>query len=115
MVGDAMVGMQYFGSSFPFFFIQAVAITVEDTVIGLARRVGFDKTTYLTRAIGYIWVLLWANFSIPWLLNWQVASGQGMSEIFPVSPVRYGIRQLNETLDVDVVSYFIPSQSITFR
>ena len=36
VVGDAMVGMQYFGSSFPFFLAQAVAITIEDMMIGLA-------------------------------------------------------------------------------
>jgi len=54
-LGDAMVGVQYFGSSMPFFVAQAVAITVEDAIIRLARRAGIVKSTSLTRTFGYIY------------------------------------------------------------
>ena len=41
-----------------FFLLQAVAITFEDVVINLASRLGFGKTTRLSKCIGYIWVLV---------------------------------------------------------
>jgi hypothetical protein len=109
MLGDAMVGMQYLGLSFPFFLAQAVAITVEDAVIGLARCAGIDTPWYLTRVVGYIWVFIWLSISVPWLLNWQITAGLGLSEAVPVSPVRQAVRILNETANVDIIPYLVPS------
>ena len=108
MLGDAMVGMQYLGTSFPFFLAQAVAITVEDAVIGLARRAGIAPPSYLTRVVGYAWVFIWFSISAPWLLNWQIAAGLGLSEAMPVSPVRHAARMLNETIKIDIVPYLVP-------
>jgi hypothetical protein len=48
-----------------FFFLQAVAITFEDAVIGLAARAGLKNGNLSTRIIGYIWVYSWFVFSIP--------------------------------------------------
>lgn len=52
VMGDAMMGMQFFGLSFPFFLAQAFAVTFEDAVIALARRAGISGPTFLTRFIG---------------------------------------------------------------
>jgi hypothetical protein len=109
VVGDAMVGMQYFGSSFPFFLAQAVAITIEDMMIGLARRAGINTPTNLTHAVGYTWVFIWLSVSVPWLLNWHIAAGLGLSDAVPISPVMHVIRLLNETMDIDIIPYFVPS------
>lgn len=101
--GDAMVGPQYTGLSFSFFLLQAVAITAEDCVIGLARRAGMDtQVSTMTRVFGYVWVTVWFMISMPLLLNFQIAIGMGTSEILPISLIRYGVRMLNETMGVDI-------------
>jgi hypothetical protein len=106
VTGDAAVGMQYFGSSFWFFIAQAVAITAEDAVIGIARRATIKMPASLAHAIGYIWVFIWFSLSCPWFLNWQVAAGLGLSEAVPVAPVRYAVGMLNETMGIDLALHF---------
>jgi hypothetical protein len=101
-----MVGMQHFGSSFAFFPAQAVAITTEDALIGLARRAGITECTSLTRAVGYIWVSLWFSFSMPLFLDWQIGAGLRLSTPLPVSPMRHAIKMLNETMNVDLSLFF---------
>jgi hypothetical protein len=54
-----------------FFLLQAVAITFEDVVINLASRLGFGKTTRLSKCIGYLWVLSWWIWAAPpWTGPW---------------------------------------------
>jgi hypothetical protein len=101
-----MVGMQYLGSSFTFFLAQAVAITVEDAVIGQARRAGIGKPTSLTPIIGYTWVFIWFSFSMPWYLNWQIAAGLGLSEAVSFSPIRRAVGMVNETMNGDLTLPF---------
>jgi len=110
MVGDAMVGMQYFWSSFPFFLAQAVAIIIEDIMIGLARRAGINTPTNMTCAVGYTWVFIWLSVSVPWLLNWQIAAGLGLSDTVPISPAMHAVKLLNETMNIDIIPCFVPSQ-----
>lgn len=82
-----MVGTKYIGTSFPFFLVQAVAITFEDAVIGSARRLGFARVNALTRLIGYVWVAVWFYFTAPGL-SWIIGAGFGMKEALPFSPTR---------------------------
>ena len=53
------------GNTMQFFLLQAVAITFEDVVINLALRLGFRKTTRLSKCIGYLWVLGWWIWAAP--------------------------------------------------
>jgi len=101
-----MLGMEYCGLSFLFFLAQAIAITVEDAVIALASRTGIDKSTYLTRIIGYMWVFLWFSISMPWYLDWQIAAGIKLGEPLPISPISHVIRMLNE-MNVNVLTFLI--------
>ncbi|KAH9848682.1 membrane bound O-acyl transferase family-domain-containing protein [Lenzites betulinus] len=68
-IGDLALGTEHFGKSWTFFALNALAITLEDLVIALARRAGIRKTTGLTRAVGYVWVCLW--FTHVGRLFWQ--------------------------------------------
>ncbi|KAF7971960.1 hypothetical protein HWV62_19347, partial [Athelia sp. TMB] len=89
-LGDAMVRTDYFGASFLFFFIQAVAITVEDVVIAAARKTGSSASPSLAiRAFGYAWVWCWFAYSVPLMVDLQVAAGLAKSEMLPVSPIRF--------------------------
>jgi len=100
VIGDVTVSMKYFGLSFPFFLVQAIAITMEDAVIALAGRAGIDKTTYLTRTIGYAWVILWFSVSLAWYLDWQIAAGIQLADALPISPITFATRLLNKRFNV---------------
>ncbi|KAJ4481970.1 membrane bound O-acyl transferase family-domain-containing protein [Lentinula aciculospora] len=93
--GDAMVGWEYLGASFPFFISQAFGITLEDIVIHLVRRTGLKVAPRISTAIGYMWVAVWMTFSLPWYIDWAVNAGLGRSEVLPVSPVRYLLRAVS--------------------
>ena len=49
-----------------FFVIQAVGITIEDVIIALASKIGFCKTTPLSKVIGYVWVWGWLTWTLVW-------------------------------------------------
>ncbi|KZT63295.1 hypothetical protein DAEQUDRAFT_641339, partial [Daedalea quercina L-15889] len=83
--GDLMVNPSFFGSSFPFFFSQALAITFEDIVIELVRRSGIKCPRPLAHVIGYAWAVLWLCISAPWLINWTLKAGIIDTNRIPVS------------------------------
>ncbi|TFY75037.1 hypothetical protein EWM64_g8975 [Hericium alpestre] len=84
--GDYMVTPAAFGSSIPFFVMQAVAITLEDGVIALGRRAGLrDGPAW--RALGYCWVVAWFWWSVPSFVDWSLARGVGRSQALPLSLV----------------------------
>jgi len=87
--GDVMVGRQYMGSSIPFFMTQAVAITLEDSVIQITNSLGVHIPRWLQRLIGYAWVVCWLTMSIPWYVDWAVRAGLGAYELLPLSPIRH--------------------------
>ncbi|KAH7870920.1 membrane bound O-acyl transferase family-domain-containing protein [Lentinula edodes] len=93
--GDVMVGWEYLGASFPFFISQAFGITLEDIVIDVVRRLGLRVTPVFAKFIGYMWVVFWMSFSLPWYIDWAVNAKLGQSEVLPVSPVRYVLRALS--------------------
>ena len=49
-----------------FFVIQAVGITIEDMIIALASKIGFCKTTRLSKVVGYVWVFGWLTWTMVW-------------------------------------------------
>ncbi|KAH9915716.1 membrane bound O-acyl transferase family-domain-containing protein [Fomitopsis serialis] len=73
--GDLMVNPSLFGASFPFFFLQAVAITFEDAVVGIVRRSGVKFPLPLAHIIGYAWAISWLCISAPWQINWTLKAG----------------------------------------
>nr|A0A0M3STV6.1 RecName: Full=Acetyltransferase aurG; AltName: Full=Aurovertin biosynthesis cluster protein G [Calcarisporium arbuscula]ALD83633.1 O-acyl-transferase [Calcarisporium arbuscula] len=48
-----------------FYSIQALGIAMEDAVQATSRRLFAYRSTYWTRAIGYVWVLLWFLWTSP--------------------------------------------------
>ncbi|OSX58091.1 hypothetical protein POSPLADRAFT_1061202 [Postia placenta MAD-698-R-SB12] len=69
--GDIMVSPKLFGVSFPFFIAQAVAISLEDAVIGVAKRTGMQAQCpdSLAHALEYVWVFVWLSVSTPWWMR----------------------------------------------
>ncbi|KAF9077118.1 membrane bound O-acyl transferase family-domain-containing protein [Rhodocollybia butyracea] len=65
---DYVVLRNWQGGALKFFMAQAVAITVEDGVITLGRRVGFKGTGVAWRLLGYAWVWSWFALVFP---MWQ--------------------------------------------
>ncbi|KAG6835667.1 hypothetical protein H0H93_015926 [Arthromyces matolae] len=94
--GDAMVGWQYLGASFPFFVMQPFAIIAEDIIIGLARRFDCQLPPKVCYALGYTWVLAWSMFSFPFYIDWAVKAGLGSSELLPISPIRMVLQGLRK-------------------
>jgi len=92
--GDIVVGAHHFGRSFPFFFIQAVAITLEDTAIALAKRTSLFHSPFLARALGFTWVGFWFASLMPYVIEWCVDLGFTRTELFPFSPTRFLLRIL---------------------
>ncbi|EED84041.1 predicted protein [Postia placenta Mad-698-R] len=66
-----MVSPKLFGVSFPFFIAQAVAISLEDAVIGVAKRTGMQAQCpdSLAHALEYVWVFVWLSVSTPWWMR----------------------------------------------
>lgn len=86
--GDAMVGKEFFGSTFLFFPLQAVIITVEDVVMALFKRLGVNKQTPLIRIIGYLWVFFWFYYSTPLFLDWGLKAGMNSGGMLPFSIIQ---------------------------
>jgi hypothetical protein len=63
-----------------FFLFQAVAITIEDVVIWLARPLR-AKLGWMGRAIGYVWVVLWLCSSAPLWFDQMSAKGYQVNDI----------------------------------
>lgn len=73
-----------------FFLLQIFAIVFEDSVIKAAYTIGFVKRrTWWTTLIGYLWVLLWIDFSLPF---WTAAGYRaGFTEELPQFSLMLGV------------------------
>ncbi|KAI9056295.1 hypothetical protein FKP32DRAFT_1585741 [Trametes sanguinea] len=89
--GDVMLGSPYVGKSMNFFLANACAITVEDAVIAVGRRVlGQQRgpTKWMIR-FGYLWVIAWFYMVGPLYVDWFVqVPGIPTEEFLPFSFVR---------------------------
>ncbi|TFY61676.1 hypothetical protein EVJ58_g4371 [Rhodofomes roseus] len=83
--GDLMVDPSLFGASFPFYILQAVAITFEDAIIGIVRRSGVKVPRLLAHLIGYTWAISWLCICAPWSVNWSLKSGIVFTDRIPLS------------------------------
>ncbi|KAI9056449.1 hypothetical protein FKP32DRAFT_1585712 [Trametes sanguinea] len=93
-MGDLALGTQHFGRSWAFFAANGAAITLEDTAIAAAKRIGFGGTTKGARpgrgirTLGYIWVCIWFAYSGPLYCSWLWESGVAQNDMLPYSPTR---------------------------
>ncbi|OSC99675.1 hypothetical protein PYCCODRAFT_1372634 [Trametes coccinea BRFM310] len=89
--GDVMLGTSYIGNSMKFFLANACAITVEDAVIAVARKmfgVGGGPTKW-TIQLGYLWVIAWFYMVGPLFVDWFVqVPGVTTEEFLPFSLIR---------------------------
>jgi len=69
------------GAAVQFFVLQAVGITFEDAVIGIASRLGYRESNTF-KLIGFIWVFAWFTFCMPMWLDSQLHSGKLYKEQF---------------------------------
>ena len=79
--GDLMVDRALFGASFAFYVAQALAITLEDAIIGLYGRSGVGLPQPLLRLVGYVWALSWLCVSAPWQIGWMLERGLTGSDL----------------------------------
>ncbi|KAG1841806.1 membrane bound O-acyl transferase family-domain-containing protein [Suillus subalutaceus] len=63
--------------SMPFFFSQAVVITLEDVLIRIARRLGVKDSVW-TRALGFFWVAVWFGWCVPGFVENMIRAGGGI-------------------------------------
>ncbi|KAG5735390.1 hypothetical protein E4T56_gene11107 [Termitomyces sp. T112] len=91
--GDLMIGPQFTGRSIPFFLMNAAAITFEDSIFAVTRKMGLAGQTRISRVIGYTWVLMWFNYSLPTFYTWTLEAGLGKDEMLPFSLVRLLVPQ----------------------
>ncbi|KAH9949041.1 membrane bound O-acyl transferase family-domain-containing protein [Amylocystis lapponica] len=87
MGGDVMLGKGTFGESFWFFFVQALAITFEDAVIGAAKKAGIRFSMPVERALGYAWTFAWGCYSLNVHLSYMLRIRLGEASVLPFSPV----------------------------
>ncbi|GJE93178.1 membrane bound O-acyl transferase family-domain-containing protein [Phanerochaete sordida] len=91
--GDTMVDPKWTGSSFLFFPLQAMAITAEDFVIALGKRLGIRDTLWV-RLAGYTWTLAWFTCSVPIFIDWAVQAGLARDRLTELSVVRPAVSSL---------------------
>ena len=61
--GDySLLGNWSEGGALRFFLLQAIGITIETTVIGIARRFSIRGSWDY---VGYVWVIMWFTYTIP--------------------------------------------------
>ena len=82
--GDIIIAPSLFGMSLKFFIQQAVAITFEDVVIRLARRMGVNENQW-TRIIGYGWVFWWFSHCLPPMFD-AIIFSVSVTRYYPVDP-----------------------------
>ncbi|KAG1859136.1 membrane bound O-acyl transferase family-domain-containing protein [Suillus tomentosus] len=63
--------------SMPFFFMQAVVITLEDVLIRTGRQLGV-KDSFWTRALGFVWVAIWFGWCVPGFAEDMIRAGGGI-------------------------------------
>ncbi|KAI0315998.1 membrane bound O-acyl transferase family-domain-containing protein [Amylostereum chailletii] len=83
--GDAMVGRAYTGVSMPFFLLQAAAITGEDAVVALGRRLGIAPSRAV-KTLGYVWVFGWISATFSMYRDLSIETGWDWSAEWPISP-----------------------------
>jgi hypothetical protein len=61
---------------------QALGITLEDAVIAVATKAGYNKTpTRMHKILGYAWVFYWFTYSIPGWIDSLIDWGQTERQI----------------------------------
>jgi hypothetical protein len=100
--GDLTVGIDYFGRSFPFFFAQAIGITIEDLSIQFARRTRIAFPSFLARLFGFSWVFLWFGLQTPSLIHLAVDLGFTRAAALPFSPVRTALSVLQKKFGMGI-------------
>lgn len=95
-IGDFILEKRMVYRSYKFFLLQAVAITIEDFVIYIAKRslrrgenlkpgkVG-PWTEVVTKFVGYCWVILWLTSTLPGWLDELNALGCGSTDRRPIT------------------------------
>ena len=72
------------GATVQYFLLQAVGITFEDAVIGIASRLGYRGSNTF-KLIGYLWVFVWFTFYLPmWLDSHREHSGKLYQQDFSI-------------------------------
>ncbi len=63
VAGDySLLGNWSQGGAFRFFMLQAVGITIESTIIDIAKWLNIRGSW---RIVGYVWVILWFTYTVP--------------------------------------------------
>ena len=96
--GDFIVEKRMIYGSFKFSLLQAAAITLEDFVIYIAKRLlrwggielkprGVNESfaEVVLRVIGYCWVTLWFCWTLPIRLDELSALGLGVTDLKPIT------------------------------
>lgn len=60
-------------------------IIVEFLVLAAFQRIGIKVPQKLAKCVGYAWVLLWLNTSLPWLMDQPLQAGARSAGSFPLS------------------------------
>lgn len=101
-----MVDPKWTGHSFWFFPAQAIAITVEDFVIALGKRVSIQEALW-TRVLGYVWTIAWFTYSTPIFLDWAVRAGLGRDKLTEWSALRALQSYVSDITGIDVKIWIV--------
>ena len=104
--GDTMVDPKWTGCSFWFFPAQAIAITAEDYVISVGKRLGIRENLW-TCLLGYSWTIAWFSFSAPIFLDWAVKAGLGKDKLTEWSVVQMALDEIADWTGIDVMGWVV--------
>lgn len=90
-VGGDYKAVRRLDISWLFFVSQAFAIAAEDLVFRLFAWTSVSIPVWARRLVGYIWVVAWFTFSVPWILGPWIEMGMVMQDLPMTVSVLRGI------------------------
>jgi hypothetical protein len=86
-LGDYAILHSWSTGAMKFFMLQPLGIAFEHLISYLVRSAGISPPKWVSRAVGYLWVLWWFTITLPMWLEPVVKAGFGMPEEWRISMV----------------------------
>lgn len=87
-LGEGAVGREFLFSSFIFYLLQPLGITLEDWVISACTSTWPElQNARWVRPVGWLWTFVWFSWSRVYFIDWSLRAGMGRQNLLKFSVV----------------------------